>query len=156
MERIITCPICLDKDRCFEDVQETFSSFMCFNCGFMSNSNYTDDKIDKIDHTSRLIMELSRPDEERKIHWYPSVVNMGKLGIIFPDGSPSNWSWKFAKVVQVDEEEQKNYPIPGKEDEYYTERLDVENAMTFGQFEFLEACKAMGIVNDSSLKPKGD
>ena len=33
-------PLCNDKDRCFEDVQDTFSSFMCFN-GYMSHSNYT-------------------------------------------------------------------------------------------------------------------
>tara|TARA_X000001382_G_C3113323_1_gene160670 strand:+ start:341 stop:805 length:465 start_codon:yes stop_codon:yes gene_type:complete len=153
MEKIIICPICDDKDRCFEDVQETFSSFMCFNCGFMSNSNYTDENVDKIKHTSRLISELSRFDDEREIHWYPSVVNMGKLGIIFPDGSPSNWVWKMARVVKIDDSEKESYPILGKEDEYYTERLDIDNAMSFGQFEFLSACKAMGIVNDS-LKPQ--
>ena len=38
MEKVIVCPVCNDKDRCFEDVQDTFSSFMCFNCGFMSYS----------------------------------------------------------------------------------------------------------------------
>ena len=26
MEKVITCPVCLDTDHCFEDVQETFSS----------------------------------------------------------------------------------------------------------------------------------
>ena len=41
-----------------------------------------------------------------------------------------------------------NYPIPGKDGEYYTERLDVEHAMEFGQYEFLSACKSMGIVKD--------
>lgn len=148
MERVITCPHCFDSDSCFEDVQETFKSYMCFNCGFMSNSNYTDENIDKIQHTSQLIKDLSFKDETRNIHWYPSVVNMGKLGIIYPDGSVFDWKWKFASVVKVDEGESKNYPIPGKDGEYYTERLDVENAMEFGQFEFLSACKTMGIVND--------
>ena len=51
MERVITCPHCFDSDSCFEDVQETFSSYMCFNCGFMSNSNYTDENIENIQHT---------------------------------------------------------------------------------------------------------
>ena len=146
MERVITCPHCFDSDSCFEDVQETFSSFMCFNCGMMSHSGYTEDKIDSIQHTSQLIRDLAFKDDERDIYWYPSVVNMGKLGIIYPDGLPHDWNWKFAKVTQVNEEEQKNYPIPGKDGEYYTERLDVDNAQEFGQFEFLEACKSMGIV----------
>ena len=151
MEKVITCPYCNDTDRCFEDVQDTFSSFMCFNCGYMSHSNYTEDKISEIQHTSQLIRDLAYKDDDRDIYWYPSVVNMGKLGIIYPDGLPHDWNWKFAKVTQVSEEEQKNYPIPGKDGEYYTERLDVDNAQEFGQFEFLEACKSMGIVKDGVL-----
>lgn len=152
MEKVIDCPICFDENSCFEDVQETFSSFMCFNCGFMSHSGYTEDKISDIQHTSRLISELAFKDTERDIYWYPSVVNMGKLGIIYPDGLPNDWNWKFAKVVKVDEEEKKNYPIPGKDDEYYEERLDVDNAMEFGQYEFLKACQSMGIVKDGIEK----
>ena len=151
MEKVIECPLCNDKDRCFEDVQDTFSSFMCFNCGYMSHSNYTEEKISEIPHTSQLIRDLAFKDDDRDIYWYPSVVNMGKLGIIYPDGLPNDWNWKFAKVVQVGEEEQKNYPIPGKDEEYYTERLDVDNAQEFGQYEFLEACKSMGIVKDGVL-----
>ena len=41
MERVIDCPVCFDNDSCFEDIQENFSSFMCFNCGFMSHSAIT-------------------------------------------------------------------------------------------------------------------
>ena len=151
MEKVIECPHCNDMDRCFEDIQDTFSSFMCFNCGYMSHSNYTEDKVSEIQHTSQLIRDLAFKDDDRDIYWYPSVVNMGKLGIIYPDGLPNNWSWKFAKVVEVIQEEQKNYPIPGKDGEYYTERLDVDNAIEFGQYEFLEACKSMGIVKDGVL-----
>ena len=137
MERVIDCPLCYDQDRCFEDVQETFSSYMCFNCGFMSNSNYTDENMDKIQQTSQLVKDLSVKDYDRNIWWYPSVVNMGKLGIIFPEGSTNDWVWKFASVVKVDEEDKEKYPVPGKDGEYYTERLDVENAVEFGQYEFL-------------------
>lgn len=153
MERVIECPICGNLDSCFEDVQETFSSFMCFNCGFMSHTNYSEENMDDIKHSSRLIKDLATLDDERSIYWYPSVVNMGKLGIIYPDGTPQDWAWKMARVVEVDESEQKNYPIPGKEGEYYTEKLDVDNALEFGKYEFLSACKAMGIVNDGLKNP---
>ena len=40
MERVIDCPQCFDTDKCFEDVQEEFNSYLCFNCGFMSDSRY--------------------------------------------------------------------------------------------------------------------
>jgi len=40
MEKVIDCPVCYDTDKCFEDVQEQYSSYLCFKCGFMSDSRY--------------------------------------------------------------------------------------------------------------------
>jgi|TARA_R100001082_G_scaffold105384_1_gene77427 hypothetical protein len=148
MERVIDCPVCYDQDACFEDIQETFKSYMCFNCGFMSNSIYTEDNLNQIENSSRLVNDLKYFDEERKIYWYPSVVNMGQKGIIFPEGKPDSWCWKYAQVVQIEQEEQLDYPIPGEDGKYYTEKLDVENAKSYGQYEFLKACKDMGITVD--------
>ena len=73
---------------------------------------------------------------------------MGPKGIIFPEGNVEQWVWKYAEVVEVPKEEQKNYPVPDKDGEFYTEKLDVENAQTFGQYEFLAACKLMGITTE--------
>jgi len=146
MERVIDCPICYDSDTCFEDTQEKFKSYMCFNCGFMSSSHYIEENLDKVENTSKLVNELKFFDEEREIYWYPSVVNMGPKGIIFPEGNVESWVWKYAEVVEVPKKEQKDYPIPDKEGEFYTEKLDIDNATTYGQYEFLEACKTMGIT----------
>ena len=73
---------------------------------------------------------------------------MGKLGIIFPEGTKENWVWKYAKIVEIPKEEQKNYPVPNKEGKFYESRLDIEGAQIFKSTEFLDACKAMGIVDD--------
>ena len=146
MERVIDCPICYDSDTCFEDTQEKFKSYMCFNCGFMSSSHYIEENLDKVENTSKLVNELKFFDEEREIYWYPSVVNMGPKGIIFPEGNVEHWVWKYAEVVEVPKKEQKDYPIPDKDGEFYTEKLDIDNATTYGQYEFLEACKKMGIT----------
>ena len=42
----ITCPNCFSEDRCFESKMEIedFSSYMCFNCGFTSNSLYKNER----------------------------------------------------------------------------------------------------------------
>jgi Zn ribbon nucleic-acid-binding protein len=148
MERVIDCPICYDSDTCFEDTQEKFKSYMCFNCGFMSSSHYIEENLDKVENTSKLVNELKFFDDEREIYWYPSVVNMGPKGIIFPEGTVESWVWKYAEVVEVPKKEQKDYPIPDKDGEFYTEKLDIDNATTYGQYEFLEACKKMGITMD--------
>ena len=146
MERVIDCPICYDTDACFEDIQEKFKSYMCFNCGFMSSSYYKKDTVKEAEGMVKLVDELKTFDEARQIWWYPSVLNMGPKGIIFPEGNLSNWVWRYAKVVEVPKEEQEQYPIPGKDGEFYTEKLDVENAQSYGQYEFLQACKDMGIT----------
>ena len=96
MERVIDCPCCKDSDSCFEEVQEQFSSFICFKCGFMSDSRFENDSLQTIENeksTPKLVTDLKFHDKERNILWYPSVVNMGKLGIIFPEGNPKNWRW---------------------------------------------------------------
>ena len=66
---------------------------------------------------------------------------MGKLGIIFPEGDSENYIWKYAKLVDITEEEQSKY-------DNYSQRLDVDTAQTFGQYEFMKACRSMGITQD--------
>ena len=142
----ITCPCCLDSKQCFEEKVEVenFSSFICFNCGFMSNSLYKNDSdaLKKIqESTSELMNEVSFYDYDRKIHWFPTILNMGKFGMIYPEGVKDNWSWKFAQVRKLSGEEQKDPMYEGHE-----HTLDIENAKEYGQYEFLQACQEMGIV----------
>lgn len=147
-ETKVTCPNCMNTDKCFEEQVsiEDFSSFMCFNCGYTSNTAYKNDSKpleQMMDSATQLMRDISIYDYDRKIHWFPSVLNMGKLGIIFPEGTKDNWSWRFAKVRELSEEEQQDPQYEGHE-----QTLDVENAEVFGQHEFLEACREMGIVKD--------
>ena len=144
MERVITCPVCWDTDQCFEEVQETFSSYLCFHCGFMSDSRYEVDSLQLLDNlkkSPKLVQELKVEDKERNIMWFPSVINMGELGIIFPEGTPKAYVWKYAKVIDIPEEERHKY-------DNYDRRLDVEGAFTFSQNEFMKACDEMGITKE--------
>ena len=144
----ITCPCCLNDKQCFEEKVdiENFSSFICFNCGFMSNTLYTNDSdaLKKLkESTSELMNEISFYDYDRKIHWFPTILNMGKLGIIYPEGTKDNWMWKFARVRELTEEEKKDPKYGGHE-----HTLDMNNADEYSQYEFLQACKDMGIIKN--------
>ena len=142
MERVIDCPHCFDTNHCFEDMQETFSSYLCFSCGFMSDSRYEIGSIDVIENlkkSPKLVVESQFEDKHRNIVWFPSVINMGKLGMIYPEGTKDEYVWKHARVVDIPEEEQAKY-------NNYSQRLDVENAETFEQNNFMGACKSMGIT----------
>jgi hypothetical protein len=144
----ITCPNCFDSNQCFEDKLEVenFSSYMCFNCGFASNSLYVNDSdsLKKVqDSSTELMREVSMYDYDRKIHWFPSILNMGKMGMIYPEGTKNNWIWKLAEVRKLSPEEQQHPQYKGHE-----HTLDMENAKEYGQYEFLDACKEMGIIKE--------
>ena len=142
MEKVIVCPKCFDTDRCFEEIQETYSSYLCFNCGYMSDSRYKIDDlnlIEKLKNSPKLVQDTQFEDKERGIVWFLSVINMGELGMIFPEGTPKEYVRKYAKVVEIPEEERSKY-------NNYDRRLDIEDAETFKQNEFMKACEAMGIT----------
>jgi Zn ribbon nucleic-acid-binding protein len=144
MERVIDCPHCKDTDSCFEEMQEQFSSFMCFACGFMSDSRFEKNSLQTIENeksTPKLVTDLKYHDTERDIVWYPSVINMGQLGMIFPEGHPKDWKWRYAEVVDIPEDEQHLF-------EGHKQRLNIENAHTFEKNDFMSACKKMGITEN--------
>jgi len=78
-------------------------------------------------------------DKVRNITWLLSVINMGTLGMIFPEGDDDNYVWKYAKVVDVPEDEREKY---GGHDK----RLDIENATIYGKYDFISACEDMGMT----------
>jgi len=156
MEKVIDCPVCYDKDKCFEDVQDEYSSYLCFKCGFMSDSRYEVNGLKLLDNlkkSPKLVQDLEFEDKERNIVWFPAVINMGEKGIIFPDvpeeqedkavfdARTQNYVWKYASVVEVPEEERAQF-------NNFDRRLDVENAKVFDQYNFMGACKEMGIAKD--------
>ena len=146
MERVIDCPVCFNTDNCFEEIQEKFSSYLCFSCGFMSDSRYEAGNLQLIENLKKspqLVQDSKFEDTHRNIVWFPSVINMGKLGMIYPEGTKNEYVWKYAKVIEIPEEEREKY-------DNHTERLDVDGAETFEQHNFMGACKAMGITKDMS------
>ena len=149
MEQKTNCPLCEDlHNNCFVETTEIdgkpFESYMCFGCGMTTNSYMAIDseKLEELTkNNTQLMNDLKIMDEERGLIWFPSVVNMGEKGLIYPDGVETDWKWHYAKVIDVPEEQRKHY-------EGHDKRLDIENPEVFGQFEFMDACQAMGIIKD--------
>ena len=142
MERVITCPNCLDSDKCFEEIQPEFQSYLCFACGYMSDSRYKKDSmylIENLKRSPKLVQETQFHDKERDIIWFLAILNMGELGMIYPEGNKKDYSWRYAKTVDVPKDEQSKY-------DGHVKRLDVDNANTYSKDNFLQACKDMGIT----------
>lgn len=149
----ITCPHC-GSHECFEESQamedgETVNSYMCMGCGYTSSTlNKIGSKVIESyeETTAELIKELRWIDENGLV-WYPTVLNFPSFGIIFPDGtSKEDWKWTTAPAVDIPVEEQKNYPIPGVKDQFYTRRVDLKAGKTFPSTDFYAACKDLGFI----------
>ena len=89
MERVIDCPCCKDIDSCFEEVQENFSSFICFKCGFMSDSRFEHGSLQTIEN------EKTTP----KLPIEPEAVTIGSVTSESKEKGPSKVTDETSKSL---------------------------------------------------------
>ena len=141
MENKITCPVCYAEKMCIEESQGDFSSYMCFRCGYMSDSRFIEDS-EHLENTPQVVLDLKQYDIERLIYWYPSVVNVPEKGVVYPKEYPESlqdtYCWVAAKYVE-------------SEREGYDFELDMENSKEVESFLFYEALKYIGVVVEGDV-----
>ena len=88
---------------------------------------------------------------------------MGKFGCLqqltflkkewfFANGkSGENWKWAGVLAVPVKDEEKEKYPIPNKEGEFYTLRMDMETIIEFDEGNFLDALEYIGVFDEAEV-----
>ena len=85
MEVKINCPVCYSTKQCLEEKQKDFSSYLCFKCGYMSDSRYEIGSLavlENINKSPKLVQDTVYEDKSRNIVWLLSVINMGQMGMI--------------------------------------------------------------------------
>tara|TARA_R110001592_G_scaffold40088_4_gene131834 strand:+ start:26540 stop:27067 length:528 start_codon:yes stop_codon:yes gene_type:complete len=117
------------------DKETNITSYMCMESGFTTTDNMKIDSdiVEKYEtRLTELMRECKFEDGDRGLVWYPAFLQMNGIGMLYPIGtSRDDIKWEVCKVVMIVGDERKKYPIPGKEDEYFTSRLDVDNAERF-------------------------
>jgi hypothetical protein len=149
VESKVTCPVCESKKMCLESRTETFSSYMCFRCGFMSNSTFTEDDDqykDYLNSSPKIVVDSSFLDTERDIYWLPVILNVPEKGIVYPkNNEETNYDWIAQTYIQSDRE--------GFD-------MELSDAFeTFDKYNFFEAAKSIGIhltEEEPEVSPKTD
>jgi len=122
------------------DDQTNTTSYMCMESGFTTTDNMKigSDIVEKYEtQLSELMRVCKLEDKDRGLMWYPAFLQMQGIGMLYPVGTTrEDLKWEVSKVVLITGDERKQYPVPGKENEYFTSRLDVENAERFEGNEF--------------------
>lgn len=119
------------------------TSYMCMESGYTTTDNMKidSDTVKNYEkHITDLMVKTQFKDKERGLVWYLAFLNIPGVAMLYPSGDDSNSiKWHVAQVIELTPEERKQYPVPGKTDEYYTSRLDLENAKVFEKTEFESA-----------------
>jgi hypothetical protein len=113
-------------------------SYICMESGYTTTEllQKDSDYLEKHEaQLTELMLDARYVDEETGLVWYPTFMQMPGC-MLYPDGSRTALKWKVARVIAVNEEEKLQYPIPGKEGEYFTSKLDVDNANIYDTMDF--------------------
>ena len=141
-------PFTENKSVIVENTPSGIETRICMDTGYTTNSNYKIDSenISEIEQsTSKLIKDLRYEDKELNQYWYLTTA-MFSTGMIYPEGTPDEWSWVYAPILEINEQEREKYPVPGKKGEFYETRIGTEVSEYYKPLEFQEVCKRVGMA----------
>ena len=131
------------------------TSKICMESGFMTNTDFNIENKELLakyeESMPELMIDTKLKDEELGQYWYLTSVQF-RTGMIYPQPSENdanNYEWAFTPVIELSEEEKLNYPVPGKDGEYYNTRLATEITETYKSDQFKHVCKRAGAVIES-------
>ena len=125
------------------DENTNINSYMCMESGYTTTDQFqiNSKAIELYEkQITDLMREVKYTDTNLGLIWYPAFLNVPNVGMLYCIGeNQSNMSWEVAGTIDLTGEERLKYPIPGKDGEYFTSKLDTENAKKFNKDEFSEA-----------------
>lgn len=71
--------------------------------------------------------------------WFLSTMRTSKACLYAMGTTKDDYQWKLALVKELTSEEREKYPVEGKENEYHTHIVDVDNAETYEKDDFKTA-----------------
>ena len=148
-DKLSNCPLC-EGDACFiEETTPSISTYLCFSCGFQTNSVMKEESEfyqEQISILPELYKDLISKDQN-DLMWMPSMINLPDKGMVFANGpSKSDWGWAAVKAVPVTEEEKEKYPIPNQKGKFYEWRMDMTTLKMFRELEYMEALSYISVL----------
>ena len=104
----------------------------CINCGYASSDRFVGDPKDSQVYKDLTEDMQSWVKETDNRFWIPSIMTL-PFGMLYPFNDSGKMKWAFAEMVDVPEEEQKNYPIENS-DGFYKQRYDTDNQKVYDIF----------------------
>jgi len=148
MKIVSNCPLC--EERSLHVIEENgIGTQQCINCGYATTSNFTGTREDN--ETFKTLPEemQSWSKEVNDRIWIPSMITL-PFGTLYPTNIDGKMKWGFAEMVDIPEEEQKNYP--DETGGFYKQRYDTDNAKLYDLFFNDEYCNKIIFFKNLSIQ----
>tara|TARA_Y100000004_G_scaffold132433_1_gene149500 strand:+ start:1210 stop:1713 length:504 start_codon:yes stop_codon:yes gene_type:complete len=140
---VIECPLCGERGLHVMGTKASEETRQCLNCGYVTAPKFKCENVEENSEYKNLTPEMQEwAKHEGGFIWIPTIMTL-PFGILYPFNDDKKMKWGFAEMVDIPEDEQKNYPIEGGEG-FYKQRYDMENSTTFESF-----LLGMNYVNDT-------
>ena len=151
MDNLTICKRC-GSDACYsQEVTPEITNHFCYGCGLQTNSLMKEGE-EFFEQQKELLPEIYKDliyKDEDGLMWMPSMINIPDKGMVFANGAnTTNWKWSAAKSVKIKEEERHKYPIPGKKDKFYENKMDMSTIAHFEERNFMDALSYIDILSE--------
>jgi len=136
---ISNCFLCKEHSLHVAGTEEA-QVMQCINCGYTTTSKFTGTK-----ETNEEFQKLSEDmknwavEKNGKI-WIPSIITL-PIGMLYPlnltvpnEDEDKVLKWAFAPMIEIPEEERRNYPNPNVMGKFYEKKIDTDNPKIYDKF----------------------
>ena len=154
MNIISNCVLCNEHSLHIIGEKE-YESQQCINCGYVSSEKFklNNKNVEENESYQQLTDQLKKWSKvENDRIWIPTILTL-PFGMLYPLNVDNmvdhkvELKWAFADMVDIPEEERKNYPVDGDSNKFYERRIDVDNAKMYDDF-----LEAMAYINQKTKK----
>ena len=127
---ISNCPLCEERALHVAGTEEA-QVMQCINCGYTTSTKFTGTK-----ETNEQFQKLGEDMKNWAVEkigkvWIPSIITL-PIGMLYPINVKKEMKWAFAPMVEIPEEERKNFP--NEQGGFYERKIDTDNAVVYDLF----------------------
>ena len=129
---ISNCFICGEKALHVAGKEEA-QVMQCINCGYTTSTKYLGTK-EENEEFKKLGEDMKNwAKEENGYIWIPTVMAL-PIGMLYPINVKKEMKWAFAPMIEIPEEDRKNFPNPSVPGKFYEKKVDTENSIIYDLF----------------------
>ena len=111
--------------------KEEAQVMQCINCGYVTSTKYTGTK-----ETNEEFQKLGEDMKNWAVEsngkiWIPSIITL-PVGMLYPVNDENKMKWSFAPMVEIPEDERKNFP--NEQGGFYERKIDTDNPRIYDEF----------------------